>query len=110
MQLSGDLTQVMYVRLRPADMAARGITVADVQDALKRENIEAPWRRIRNNTMTMAVQIARLYHSAEDFRSLPVTTAANGQSIYLADIADVEVGPERRQRLPAQRPQAWGLA
>ncbi len=91
-QLSGDLTQVMYVRLRPADMAARGITVADVQDALKRENIELPGGEIRNNTMTMAVQIARLYHSAEDFRSLPVTTAANGQSIYLADIADVEVG------------------
>lgn len=42
--------------------------------------------------MTMAVQIARLYHSAEDFRGLPVKTAANGQSIYLADIADVEVG------------------
>ncbi|WP_439824419.1 efflux RND transporter permease subunit [Aeromonas caviae] len=91
-QLSGDLTQVMYVRLRPADMAARGITVADVQDALKRENIELPGGEIRNNTMTMAVQIARLYHSAEDFRSLPVTTAVNGQSIYLADIADVEVG------------------
>ncbi|WP_368198850.1 efflux RND transporter permease subunit [Aeromonas sp. R7-4] len=91
-QLSGDLTQVMYVRLRPADMAARGITVADVQDALKRENIELPGGEIRNNTMTMAVQIARLYHSAEDFRSLPVTTAVNGESIYLADIADVEVG------------------
>ncbi|MFQ2765855.1 efflux RND transporter permease subunit [Aeromonas caviae] len=90
--LSGDLTQVMYVRLRPADMAARGITVADVQDALKRENIELPGGEIRNNTMTMAVQIARLYHSAEDFRTLPVKTATNGQSIYLADIADVEVG------------------
>ena len=90
--LSGDLTQVMYVRLRPADMAARGITVADVQDALKRENIELPGGEIRNNSMTMAVQIARLYHSAEDFRSLPVTTAVNGESIYLADIADVEVG------------------
>ena len=90
--LSGDLTQVMYVRLRPADMAARGITVADVQDALKRENIELPGGEIRNNSMTMAVQIARLYHSAEDFRALPVKTATNGQSIYLADIADVEVG------------------
>ena len=90
--LSGDLTQVMYVRLRPADMAARGITVSDVQDALKRENIELPGGEIRNNSMTMAVQIARLYHSAEDFRGLPVKTAVNGQSIYLADIADVEVG------------------
>lgn len=42
--------------------------------------------------MTMAVQIARLYHTAEDFQQLQVTTAANGQSVYLADIADVEVG------------------
>ena len=90
--LSGDLTQVMYVRLRPADMAARGITVSDVEDALKRENIELPGGEIRNNSMTMAVQIARLYHTAEDFQQLQVTTAANGQSVYLADIADVEVG------------------
>ncbi|MCX7131529.1 efflux RND transporter permease subunit [Aeromonas sp.] len=90
--LSGDLTQVMYVRLRPADMAARGITEADVQDALKRENIELPGGEIRNNSMTMAVQIARLYHTAADFQALQVRTADNGQSIYLADIADVEVG------------------
>lgn len=46
--------------------------------------------------MTMAVQIARLYHSAEDFRGLPVKTAVNGQSIYLADIADVEVGAKMK--------------
>ncbi|HHQ4567387.1 TPA: efflux RND transporter permease subunit [Aeromonas hydrophila] len=90
--LSGDLTQVMYVRLRPSDMAARGVTVADVQDALKRENIELPGGEIRNNSMTMAVQIARLYHTAADFQALQVRTATNGQSIYLADIADVEVG------------------
>ncbi|WP_287145771.1 efflux RND transporter permease subunit [Aeromonas sp.] len=90
--LSGDLTQVMYVRLRPADMAARGITVTDVQEALKRENIELPGGEIRNNSMTMSVQIARLYHTADDFRQLQIRTAANGQSIYLADIADVEVG------------------
>jgi multidrug efflux pump subunit AcrB len=31
--------------------------VADVQDALKRENIELPGGEIRNNTMTMAVQM-----------------------------------------------------
>ena len=109
--LSGDLTQVMYVRLRPADMAARGITVADVQDALKRENIELPGGEIRNNTMTMAVQIARLYHSAEDFRTLPVKTATNGQSIYLADIADVEVGPRTKTApISATAARAWGLA
>ena len=95
----------------PADMAARGITVADVQDALKRENIELPGGEIRNNTMTMAVQIARLYHSAEDFRTLPVKTATNGQSIYLADIADVEVGPRTKTApISATAARAWGLA
>ena len=92
-------------------MAARGITVADVQDALKQENIELPGGEIRNNTMTMAVQIARLYHSAEDFRTLPVKTATNGQSIYLADIADVEVGPRTKTApISATAARAWGLA
>ncbi len=59
--------------------------------------------------MTMAVQIARLYHTAADFQALQVRTAANGQSIYLADIADVEVGP-RTKTAPtsATVARAWG--
>ena len=90
--LSGDLERVMYVRLRPVDMAARGITISDVEAALTRENIELPGGEIRNDSMTVAVQIARLYHTAADFRRLQVTTASNGQPIYLADIAEVDVG------------------
>ena len=67
------------------------------------ENIRAAGE-IRNNSMTMAVQIARLYHSAEDFSCPAGEDRHQWQSIYLADIADVEVGPERRQRLSAQWP------
>ena len=63
----------------------------------------------RSNTMTMAVQIARLYHSAEDFRSLPVTTAANGQASTWRTSRMWRWGQERRQRLPAQQPRSLGI-
>ena len=59
--------------------------------------------------MTMAVQIARLYHTAADFQALQVRTAANGQSIYLADIADVEVGAKNEDSAYQRNgTRAWG--
>ncbi|MFR9721333.1 efflux RND transporter permease subunit [Aeromonas diversa] len=90
--LSGDLEKVMYVRLKAAEMAARGITVDDVKTALARENIELPGGEIRNNSMTMAVQIERLYKTPEDFRALQISLGKGGQPIYLGDIAQIETG------------------
>ncbi|MGY3927232.1 efflux RND transporter permease subunit [Aeromonas simiae] len=90
--LSGNLERVMYVRLKAAEMAARGLTVDDVKAALARENVELPGGEVRNNSMTVSVQIERLYHTPEDFRALQITLGKDGRPIYLGDIADVNEG------------------
>ncbi|MDO2946905.1 efflux RND transporter permease subunit [Aeromonas simiae] len=90
--LSGNLERVMYVRLKAAEMAARGLTVDDVKTALARENVELPGGEVRNNSMTVSVQIERLYHTPEDFRALQITLGKDGRPIYLGDIADVNEG------------------
>lgn len=90
--LSGNLERVMYVRLKAAEMAARGLTVDDVKAALARENVELPGGEVRNNSMTVSVQIERLYHTPEDFRALQISLGKDGRPIYLGDIADVNEG------------------
>ncbi|MFB0954635.1 MAG: efflux RND transporter permease subunit, partial [Aeromonadaceae bacterium] len=90
--LSGDLQRVMYVRLDPTRMSGLNIAVNDVLDALARENVELPGGEIRNDSMVFPVQLQRPYQDAASFRRLPVRTLSGGQTIYLGDVADVEVG------------------
>ncbi|MCL1074121.1 multidrug efflux RND transporter permease subunit [Shewanella dokdonensis] len=92
--ISGGLTQVMYVKLKPEEMAGRGITVNDVITALNNENMESPGGQIRNDATTMTVRTARLYLHPEDFDYLQVRTASDGTPIYLKDIADVYIGAQ----------------
>ncbi|MDN5368741.1 MAG: hypothetical protein PWP74_49 [Shewanella sp.] len=92
--ISGGLTQVMYVKLKPEDMAGRGITVNDVITALNNENMESPGGQIRNDATTMTVRTARLYLHPQDFDYLQVRTASDGTPIYLKDIADVYIGAQ----------------
>lgn len=90
--LAGDLQRVMYVRLDPSRMSGLAIAVNDVLDALARENVELPGGEIRNDSMVFPVQLQRPYQDAASFRRLPVRTLSGGQTIYLGDVADVEVG------------------
>ncbi len=90
--VSGALYQVMYVRLKPVLMAGMGITVNDISDALRRENVEAPGGIVRNDVTTMSVRTARTYQTPQDFQSLVIRHSSEGNPIYLRDVADVFVG------------------
>ncbi|MEZ8094438.1 multidrug efflux RND transporter permease subunit [Photobacterium swingsii] len=92
--LSGALYRVMYVKLKPDQMAGRGITTQDIVSALNEENVELPGGIVRNDMTTMSVRTARLYRSAEDFAYLVVRTAEDGSPIYLKDVADVSIGAQ----------------
>ena len=92
--LSGGLYKVMYVKLFPDMMAGRGVTGADITNALKSENLESPGGEVRNDATSMSVRTARLYAKPTDFDYLVVRTADDGTPIYLKDVAQVSVGAE----------------
>ncbi|MBU2898435.1 vibriobactin export RND transporter permease subunit VexH [Vibrio hepatarius] len=92
--ISGGLYKVMYVRLKPAEMAGRGVTTADITTALNNENIESPGGEVRNDQIVMSVRTARSYNKAEDFEYLVVKRASDNAPIYLKDVADVFIGAE----------------
>lgn len=92
--VSGGLYKVMYVKLKPAQMAGRGVTTSDITAALNNENIESPGGEVRNDQIVMSVRTARSYNVAEDFEYLVVKRASDNTPIYLKDVADVYIGAE----------------
>ena len=74
-------------------LAARDLTVTDVEAALRRENLELPAGRIDTATRELTVRIARGFQNAADFRELVITRGEDGHLVRLGEVAEVEVAP-----------------
>ncbi|CAN7149730.1 efflux RND transporter permease subunit [Brevundimonas sp. LjRoot202] len=110
-QIYGEQRYSMRVWLDPAALAARGLTVTDVESALTSQNVELPAGALDSGEKNYTVRVARNYALAEDFRQLPIggggaagptSGALQGQTAYvtrLGDIARVEEAPEEERRL-----------
>ncbi len=84
----------MRVWLDRQKLAARNITVNDVERALRSENIELPAGRVESTEREFTVKIERKYKSPQDFAQLVISQAADGHLIRLGDVANVELGAE----------------
>lgn len=74
----GEQRYAMRIWLDPAAMAARGLTVTDVEAALTSQNVELPAGQLESGQKDYTVRVARTYSLPEDFRQLPVGTAGAG--------------------------------
>lgn len=83
----------MRIWLDRISLAARGLTVLDVESALRQQNVELPAGRIDSVEREFTVRVKRGYESATDFRNLTIAKGSDGQLVRLGDIARVEVGP-----------------
>lgn len=88
-RIGGGLEYSMRVWLDRNKMAARGLTVQDIEDALRSENIELPAGSIESQEMQFTARIKRIYTSAEDFKKLVIAKHDN-YLIRLGDIARVK--------------------
>ncbi len=79
-------------------LAARNLTVNDIQAALLRENIELPAGRLESRDKEFVARIARNYVTEEDFRALVIKRGDDGHFIRLGEVADVEIS-ERDPRV-----------
>jgi len=80
-------------------LAARNLTVVDVENALRAENLELPAGRIESRDLNFQVRVARNYQTAEDFRNLVLFEGEDGHLVRLGEVATVEVGPRESQRM-----------
>ncbi|MDI1364325.1 MAG: efflux RND transporter permease subunit, partial [bacterium] len=97
--LSGQL-YAMRIWLNPDAMAARGVTVDDVETALNTQNVELPAGSLESDAKDFTIRVSRDYSKPEDFARLPLRPAnASGFVVRLGDVARVEEGSNERRRI-----------
>ncbi|MES2034015.1 MAG: efflux RND transporter permease subunit [Pseudomonadota bacterium] len=98
----------MRIWLDSDQMAARGITVDDVETALNAQNVELPAGALESASKDFTIRVNRGYSKPSDFATLPVrpstTTAAtagmtNAYVTRLSDIARIEEGAAEPRRV-----------
>ncbi len=97
--LNGQL-YAMRIWLNPDAMAARGVTVDDVENALNSQNVELPAGSLESDSKDFTIRVTRSYSKPEDFANLPIRAAnTNGFVIKLGDVARVEEGSNERRKI-----------
>lgn len=82
----------MQVQIDPDRLAAYKLTTQDVEDAIRKANLEVPAGRIESNLREFSVTASTDLKQAREFGAV-VIKSVNGQAIRLADVAKIFEGP-----------------
>jgi multidrug efflux pump len=96
--LAGERRLAIRVWINNRRLTAHSLTVADVADALARENVDLPSGRIEGNDREFTVRTLGELDDPEEYANLIITDIA-GSPIRLRDVARVEIGPEDDRKL-----------
>ncbi len=78
-------------------LAARQLTIFDIEAALRAENLELPAGRLESDTRNLTIRVARGYNTARDFSQLVVRRSADGHLVRLGEVAKVEIAKRERR-------------
>ena len=98
-RVGGAQRYAMRVWLDREALAARDLTAEDVENALRRENVELPAGTIESINRQFTVRVARAFNEPEDFASLVIARGDSGYLVRLNDVARVERGTEEDRSL-----------
>lgn len=93
-RVGGGLTYAMRIWLDRKQLAARNLTVADIENALREENVELPAGSLESEKTQFTMRVERSFRSAENFSNLVVARGDDGYLVRLGDVARVEKGVE----------------
>jgi len=92
-RIFGERRFSMRVWLSASELSARGLTVQDVQQAIKSRNVEVPAGRIESERREFTVRSLGELKTPEEFGNLVVSNT-DGILVKLKDLARVELGAE----------------
>jgi multidrug efflux pump len=91
--IGGEKRFAIRIWLDAAKMAARGVTVPDVERALKEQNVELPSGRVENLDREMTIQTQGELKTADQFNGLVIRNDG-ANLVRLRDIGEARVGAE----------------
>jgi len=98
-QIGGDRRYAMRVWMDPDQLAAYKLTVQDVEDALRRQNLEVPAGRIESRQREFSVTARTDLNTVAQFNEIALKTVG-GYTVRLRDVAKVqEAAASERSRV-----------
>jgi multidrug efflux pump len=97
--IGGGRRYSMRIWLDRQALAARQLTVTDVEDALRRENVELPAGRLESRTREFSLRTVVGLESEQDFRELVIARGQDGHLIRLSEVANVQLAAENERTL-----------
>ena len=98
-RVGGSRDYALRVWIDRRKLAARDLTVAEIEGALRRENIEAPAGTIESEKRIYTLRLNRAFRTADDFSNLVIAEGEDGYLVRLGDIARVERGTEEDRNM-----------
>ncbi len=95
--IGGRQRYAMRIWLDRDQLAARGLTVGEVETALRNENVELPAGRIESADRDFTLRVERSYVAPADFASIPLGKGNDGYVVRLGDVAKVELASAERR-------------
>jgi multidrug efflux pump len=92
-QIFGERRYSMRVWLNASQLAARGLTVGDVESAIQTRSVEIPSGRIESERREFSVRSLGELKTPDEFGQLVVDNQ-HGQMVRLRDLGTVELGAE----------------
>ncbi|WP_299494661.1 efflux RND transporter permease subunit [uncultured Shewanella sp.] len=96
-RLGGGKVYAMRIWIDRQALAARNLTVDDIESALREENVELPAGSIESKDRHFTVRLERSFNNADDFANLVLKEGEDGYLVKLGDVAKVEVGSEEER-------------
>src|SRR5690606_27408905 len=89
--IGGGRRYAMRIWVDRQALAARRLTVADIEAALRRENIELPAGRLESGTREFSLRTLVGLESEQDFRNLVISRGEDGHLVRLGEVANVQL-------------------
>ncbi|TFL13321.1 efflux RND transporter permease subunit [Pusillimonas caeni] len=91
-RIYGERLPSMRIYVDRAKLAAYRLTVQDIEDALRSQNVMIPAGRIESEMREFSVVSTTDLQTVEQFRDVIVANE-QGYSVRMSDVADVQIGP-----------------
>jgi multidrug efflux pump len=92
--INGGRRYAMRIWIDRQALAARRLAVSDIEDALRRENIELPAGRIESLKREFSLRTIVGLETEDDFRNLVIARGPDGHLVRLGEVAKVELAAQ----------------
>ena len=86
------------VWINPIKLAANNLTIQEVENSLRNENISLPAGTLESNNIDLTINLDKSYDDLEKLKQLPIKKN-KGSLVRLADVANIEYGPVSEKAL-----------